>query len=66
MLQNALMWKVNQEFAHAQNTLDDIRCVRPSVRPSVRAKDDGMKHALLLLLLTLFPRSTPSPGRRTS
>lgn len=27
MLQNALMWKVNQEFAHAQQTLDDIRCV---------------------------------------
>lgn len=27
MLQNALMWKVNQEFAHAQQTLDEIRCV---------------------------------------
>jgi hypothetical protein len=27
MLQNALMWKVNQEFDHAQQTLDEIRCV---------------------------------------
>ena len=27
MLQTALMWKVNREFAHAQQTLDEIRCV---------------------------------------